>query len=136
MIHLQEPCTPETQRDIRRLSEQLNSCNDEWLAARAETHGPETLEGAPYRELSYQQTLERLITDFSTSPAGLVAEYQELIIEGHIDPLGEVIQGFREELLVYLLDKTIFVPEELTKLQDTYLSALAAREVAHALRCG
>lgn len=92
-------------------------------------------ECAPAHEpATFQQALNAIAELSPTSPASLRQEYRQLLEEGCADPVAELIQDFREELLMGLINRSLLPLDELNDLQDRYLTGFASKRVSKALK--
>lgn len=137
----EEASTPETQRDTERLTSLLEVCCQQWqfqLAqadnASAEARKHTRPEETQHLAATFKETVVSLANQTACSPEYLWVEYQSLVGEGYDNPLMELAQTYREELLIRLLDKSGFLPNQLNELQDSYLSAHASQRVREAIQ--
>ena len=86
------------------------------------------------KRASFAEVLSMMMPRLATTPALLREEYHHLLEEGVPDPVLEVEQTLRLEVMAGLIWHSEVSPEDLTVLQECYLNALVTRLVRQAIR--
>lgn len=136
-----------TRRDIKRLSERLDECQEQWRAVRVEPEVCQAystyLEPDPAKarhlpaipdDVSFGEALRLLAPRITSTPASIWHDYCLLRDEGCERPLDEIADDLSVELVCGLLYHTAYRPEEINSLQEQYLEALSRQLASRAIR--